>query len=367
MAAGMPKIGNLGTAILTRALALGLAAALPVPSAQAQVEQAIPDWTLAEMEQAITAGKLGKIRAVAAEQGGTIIYRKRFGKGELGDPVDIKSAGKSITALAVGMAIEDGALSGTDAKVWPLLGSSRGAPFDQITVSDLLTMASALDCNDWDRQSPGQEERMYRRRVWRDFALSLPAREFARDEHGKGPFSYCTAGVFLLGQVVETATGERFDTYVQRRLFDPLGIDGVRWRTSRSGEIQSGGQLTISDSALLKIGRLVLNGGEWEGKRIVSEEWLRQMLSPRHQLGPHVHYANLWWLTPLRSEAGFVGAFMMKGNGGNIIALVPSHDAVLLVQTQNYNRKHAERHGFRVLTSLLRSLKLPDNQAATQP
>ena len=321
--------------------------------------QPIPDLTVEELEAYLHDGDYGKIRAVAVEQGGELIYRERFGKGELGDRVDIKSAGKSITALAVGAAIADGALPSTDVKVWPYLGSDRAAPFNEITVGDLLTMSSALDCNDWDRGSPGQEERMYRRRIWRDFALALPEREYERDERRVGPFSYCTAGVFLLGQVVQTATGERFDLYVQRRLLDPLGIDGADWRTSRSGEIQSGGQLTISDTALLKIGRMVMDGGVWEGERILPESWLREMLTPVHSMSDHVHYGRLWWATPLRSARGFEGAFMMKGNGGNIVALVPNLDAVLVVQTENYNRREAERNSFIVLTTMLRSLPVP--------
>ena len=321
--------------------------------------QPIPDLSIAQMEEQLSGSEFGRIRAVAAEQGGEIIYRKRFDRKQLGARIDIKSAGKSITALAVGAAIADGDLPSADMKVWPYLGSARGAPFADITVRDLLNMSSALDCNDWDRKSPGQEERMYRRRIWREFALALPQREFVRDERGLGPFSYCTAGVFLLGQVVEKASGEPFDEYVQQRLFAPLGIDGADWRRSRSGEVQSGGQLTISDTALLRIGRMVLDGGMWEGKPIIPKPWLKQMLTPTHKLGEHVYYGSLWWSMPLRSPKGFVGAFMMKGNGGNIVALVPEYDAVLMVQSENYNRKSAERHSFTVLTALLGSLPHP--------
>ncbi|MEM6475538.1 MAG: serine hydrolase [Pseudomonadota bacterium] len=325
--------------------------------------QPIPDLTVAELEAQIEAGELGKIRAVAVEQHGTTTFRKRFGKGVLGERVDIKSAGKSITALAVGAAIADGALAGTDVKVWSYLGAKRtGDARDTITVADLLSMSSALDCNDWDKRSPGQEEKMYRKRKWRDFALALPVREYERHEAGKGPFSYCTAGVFLLGQVVEEAVGERFDLYVHRRLFDPLGIDGAKWRTSRSGEIQSGGQLTISDTALLKLGRMVLDRGMWEGEQVLPEAWIKEMLTVRHSMSEHVHYGYLWWMTPLRSTKGYHGAFMMKGNGGNIVALVPSMDAVLVVQTENYNRREAERNAFIVLTTMLRSLPVPPSE-----
>ncbi|MEO1221359.1 MAG: serine hydrolase [Pseudomonadota bacterium] len=321
--------------------------------------QPIPDLTLAELEERIEDGELGKIRALALEVGGETVYRNHFGGGEPGDRIDIKSAGKTITALAVGAAIADGHLSSLDLAVWPYLGSERGAPFDAITVRDLMNMSSALDCNDWERRSPGQEERMYRTRVWRDFALGLPPRTFARDERGFGDFSYCTAGVFLLGQVVQKAVGERFDLFVQRRLFTPLGIGGADWRQSRSGEIQSGGQLTICDEALLRIGRMVLDGGTWEGQEILPREWLREILQPAHQLSEHVRYGNLWWFSAIRSQRGFEGAAMMKGNGGNIVALVPSLDAVLVVQAESYNRRNAERNSFTALTTMLRLLPSP--------
>ena len=321
--------------------------------------QSLPAYDMATLEAKLEAGDLGKIRSLAMQQDGELVYRKRFGKGALGDRVDIRSAGKSITALAVGAAIADGKLAGVDAKVWPLLGSDRGAPHGDITVADLLAMSSALDCNDWDKRSPGQEEKMYRKKEWRKFALALPAREYARDTDGNGPFSYCTAGVFLLGQVVETAVGEPFDLYVQRRLFDPMGIGGAEWRRSRSGEVQSGGQLTISDTALLKIGQMVLDKGLWQGERIVPEAWIKQMLTPHHQLGEHVYYGRLWWLIPLRSARGYEMAFMMKGNGGNIVAIVPALKAVLVVQSESYNAKNAEPNSFAALTAMLMSLPYP--------
>ncbi|MEM7779463.1 MAG: serine hydrolase [Pseudomonadota bacterium] len=349
-------MGRLQRALLGAGLAL-----IGVPA----MAQPLPDLTIAELEDQINEGELGKVRAVAAMQHGELVYRERFGEGVMGERVDIKSAGKSITALAVVAALADGALESTDLRVWPYLGASRGEPWNAITVADLLNMSSALDCNDWERRSPGQEERMYRRRDWRDFALALPAREFNRDERGFGPFSYCTAGVFLLGQVVEQAVGERFDLYVQRRLFDPLGIEGADWRTSRSGEVQSGGQLTISDEALLKIGSMVMNGGEWQGQQILPKEMMRTLLSPTHELGPNVYYGNLFWFSAIRSQRGFEGALMMKGNGGNTVAMVPTMDAVLVFQSESYNRSEADRHAFTVLTTMLRSLPVPSDPADT--
>ena len=328
-----------------------VAAAMLTMAAPAAADP-IPNLSLDQLEHSVVQGDLGKIVALAAEQHGEIVYRRRFDGQPAETPIDIRSAGKSITALAVGAAIADGKLAGVEVHVWPYLGAPRGEPLASVTVADLLSMSSALDCNDWERASPGQEERMYRTRIWRQFALELPSRA----ERG---FSYCTAGVFLLGQVVEQAVGEPFDTYVQRRLFDPLGITGVTWRRSSTGEVQSGGQLTISDGALLRLGRMVLDGGRWNGQQVLPDSWIRTMLTPRHQVGEAAHYGYLWWAMPLRSPRGLEGAWLMKGNGGNLVAILRDYDAVLVVQSRNYNKSDAERASFTALFAMIAALDPP--------
>lgn len=181
-----------GAIILLAGLALGAhgGAGTATPTLRTQAASALNP-------EADSAALAGKLTALAAEQHGKIVYRRRFDERPDNAPVDIRSAGKSLTALAVGAAIADGKLSGTDVRVWPYLGASRGEPFDSITLRDLLAMSSVLDCFDADRKSPGQEERMYRTRDWRAFALALPARKAARDAQGFYPWSYCTAGSSL--------------------------------------------------------------------------------------------------------------------------------------------------------------------------
>ena len=83
----------------------------------AAAAQPLPRYDLERLEAAIEKGELGDIAALASTQGGKIVYRKRFDGKAPGTPVDIKSAGKSITALAVGMAIMDGKLAGRDVAV----------------------------------------------------------------------------------------------------------------------------------------------------------------------------------------------------------------------------------------------------------
>lgn len=300
------------------------------------------------MSNEIRSGRLGRIEAVIVEQSGDVIYETYFRNSNASSRIDVRSAGKSLTALAVGAAIEDELLESVDVAVWDYLVGNQTVENDgpakrAITLDDMLSMSSALECNDWVSSSPGNEERMYRTDVWRDFALNLPVDPtYSEVQNGYGRFSYCTAGVFLLGQVVEQATGQSFDSYVQTRLFDPLGIQGADWRRSQSGEIQSGGQLSIRPADLTRIGRMVLSGGAFHGQRVLSSDWLRTMLTPKVGATVDMDYSYLWWTrfftAPDSTRTG--GAFML-GNGGNMVVLLPDYDAVAVVAATSYNRDNA--------------------------
>lgn len=315
--------------VLISLLALGL---LPAP-AQAQ------PLDLARLETVLAAGSLGKVTSVIVEQNSEIRYEKYFGKGGPEVRNDIRSAAKSITALAIGQAIDDGSISSIDDKPWGLWKPQADGSKSEITLRDLLTMSSALDCNDWTRKSPGNEEKMYPKRVWREFALNIPhQKDYTRDRKGFGRFSYCTAGVFLLGQYLQEKSAMRFDKFVEQRLFAPLGIGAVKWKRSASGEVQSGGQLEIRARDLVPLGRLVLNGGKHGNSQLVSASWIEAMLTPHVRATGTDDYGYLWWLRAFRSgERSFTGWYM-SGNGGNKLVIFPELDSVIVVTATNYNK-----------------------------
>jgi CubicO group peptidase (beta-lactamase class C family) len=302
---------------------------------------------LSAMSAQIEAGRYRNIEGIRVQRGGEVLFEASYRGNSAETRVDARSAGKSITAIAVGMAIDDGKIAGVDAPAFAFF--KDGEPFANdgplkrgITIRDLLAMSSALDCDDWTDASPGNEERMYDTRDWTRFALDIPlAATYARAPSGLGRYSYCTAGAFLLGRIVERATGERFDAYVQRRLFDPLGITGAKWAKSPAGEVQSGGQLSLRVRDFAAIGQLVMDGGTVGGKQIVSRQWLGEMLRPRAKATPLDAYGYLWWVRDWR-EPGKPKpwpGFYMSGNGGNKILLFPDLKAVVVILSTNYNRR----------------------------
>ncbi len=287
--------------------------------------------------QAIEQDRLGDVKAVIVEQNGKIIYERYFGGATAQSRHDIRSAGKSITALALGRAIADGHVASLDVSPFPALGGS--ADYNAVRLRDLVTMSSALECNDWNETSPGHEDKMYPKKEWTRHALDIPLKaDYMRGRDGFGRFSYCTAGVFLAGRYIALQAGEPFDAYIQRTVLDPLGISDVKWKRSRSGEVQAGGQIEMRPRDLVSIGRLVLNNGSHEGKQIIPEPWIEEMLTPYVRATDSDDYGFLWWLRAYRSGEFVTPGWFMLGNGGNTVAVFEDLDAVVAVIATNYNK-----------------------------
>jgi len=287
--------------------------------------------------EVIKEGRLGEIRAVIVEQGGEVLYEQYFNGFDAQQRHDIRSAGKSITALALGRAIGDGLIPSVDEKPLAELGAPES--YSGISVRDLLTMTSALECNDWDSESPGQEDRMYSKRAWTPHALNIPLEDdYSRGRDGFGRFSYCTAGIFLLGRYVSERSGDSFDTYVQAKLLDPLGISDVEWTRSPAGEVQAGGQIEMRPRDLVRIGRLVLDGGAYGGQQLVSEAWIEEMLTPYTRATDSDDFGYLWWLRAYRAGEFATPGWYMLGNGGTTVVVFEALDAVVVVAAANFNQ-----------------------------
>ncbi len=246
---------------------------------------------------------------------------------------DTRSATKSITAILTGIAVNDKKISGVSAPVLSFFPGRKMQNEDprkaQITLQDLLTMSSLLECDDWNDFSRGNEERMYVLEDWTQFALDLPIRGYVHlpgetyPPHGRR-FSYCTAGAFLMGQVLSKATGEPADTYAQRKLFNPLGIHDAQWVYSPLGLPQTGGGLRLTSADLLKIAEMYRLRGKANGKQVVSEAWVRASTAPHAQIDARTSYGYFWWLKSFESEGHSYPAYYMSGNGGNKVVVVPS-------------------------------------------
>lgn len=298
---------------------------------------------LDRLRAAIARGDYPNTTSVVVMRDGKLVSEAYFGDGRPTLLNDTRSAMKAITALAVGAAIADQAIPSAQALAFPYLADLK--PFkndtpdkEAITLADMMTMSSALDCDDNDDDSPGNEDKMHAQQNWTRWSVDLPtAKGYARDTSGQGPWRYCTVNAVLTGQVLQRATHTRVDEYIDRRLFAPLGIKKWDWPRSPSGEIMTGGGVRLQSRDIAKIAAMMADGGRWRGRQIVPSRWIDAMLTVRRQSRPDQNYGYFIFQGEYKTPCGPSPVWYMAGNGGSqILILRPLHTAVVVTRT-NYN------------------------------
>jgi CubicO group peptidase (beta-lactamase class C family) len=328
---------------------------------ESSTEVHLSETRLRSLDAAIRSEEFKKIGSVLIARHGKLVYES-YVDGDAATLRDTRSATKSITAILVGIAIDEHKLSGVDAKILALLPERARRVQNPdprktaITVEDFLTMSSPLECDDWNDASRGNEERMYLVEDWAQFILDLPIRGHMRvGEQPETPpygryFSYCTGGAFILSEVLQKATGVRTDHYAADKLFHPLGITNVEWVYSPMNIPQTGGGLRLTSRDLLKIAQLYLNGGQWHENRIVSETWVQRSTRPHARINETTEYGYLWWVKSFKSGEKIYPAYFMSGNGGNKVVAIPTLDMAVVITSTNYNTHGMHEQTEKILT-----------------
>ncbi|MCW0466466.1 serine hydrolase domain-containing protein [Xanthomonas sacchari] len=303
---------------------------------------------LAAMERAIADGAAPDTTSVLIVRDGALVYEHYLGGADRQTLHDTRSATKSVTALLVGAAIARGRLPGVQARVYDFFGDhhwQHDAPRKRaITIEDLLTMSSQWECDDDNAFSSGHEERMYVSADWTQFALDLPLKGYApwmrrpeESPYGRA-FSYCTAGSFLLGALLEKATGKRLEDFAGQVLERPLGIVGARWLHAAEGVGMGGGGTRYRSRDLAKFGQLLLDEGRWHGTQVLPAAWIRAMTQVHAQARDDADYGYLLWRFRFQAHGIERGVWAMSGNGGNYVFVLPEERLVVVITRRAYNR-----------------------------
>lgn len=219
-----------------------------------------------------------------------------FGKPQV--PIETMSATKSIAALAIGCLLHDGKLKSLDEPVYDFYPEWNQGRKKLITVRQLLNHTSGLQAD------TGYDEINNRPDA---VQLALCA-ELSSDPGAS--FVYNNKAVNLLAGIVEKASGQRLDRYMDARVFAPLGIHDYRWNTDPAGNPYVYSRLEIHALDFAKIGQMLADGGVWHGKQIVDASWIAEMTTPGQPMVPIC--GLLWWLEYRSTDYGTVDAGILQ-------------------------------------------------------
>ena len=152
---------------------------------------------------------------------------------------------------------------------------------------------------------------------------------------GKG--MYCSGNVVTLGKIIENATKMTLPTFANKNLFEPLGIKKFSWNFKPDkSNAEDFCQVYLRPRDMAKLGLVYMNEGKYNGKQIVSANWVKTSLS-QHSAVENVKYGYLWWLKYLDSNGVRYQGMAAQGNGGQRIFLFPEQDLVVVTTGGNYN------------------------------
>jgi CubicO group peptidase (beta-lactamase class C family) len=240
----------------------------------------------------------------------------------------IYSCTKSLTSALVGIALDKGYLSSTDSLMLDFFPSRTYANHDSrkrsITLENLLAMTSGVSWSEMDALDPNNSLRQMERSAdWVQFYLDRPMK--------KGPgasWTYDSGGAHMLSAILQQRTGQTLAAFARENLFSPLGISDVDWPTDSRGISYGHRGVYMTARDMARVGYLYARAGEWDGRRIVSAQWVKDSTRRRVGAAYGQGYAWLWWVPPF-------GGFAANGYLGQRIFVIPEQDLVI-VMTANF-------------------------------
>jgi CubicO group peptidase (beta-lactamase class C family) len=237
----------------------------------------------------------------------------------------MQSVSKTVTSVIYGVAYTRGDFKdGLDTPVLKFFDVAKVKNVDdrkrRMTLKDVLTMSTGLE---WNEELPYDDPRndasvMEATDDWVQYVIDRPMVA----EPGK-VFVYSSGATELLAYIFQKETGQDIDAYGEKYLFAPLGIQH-QWKRNYLGMVDTEGGLYLNGDGLAKIGYLFLHDGMWDGKQVVSKEWVQASITPQIDGEEGFKYGYKWWLYPRNGK--FV--WMARGFGGQELMVFPEQQLI---------------------------------------
>lgn len=316
--------------------------------------QATHDWVISKdsynkeliraMNKKIAEKDFKDISSVVVIKDGALLLEEYFNGSERASLHDPRSVGKSFASTMLGIAIQEGFIQSEKqslSEFYPLKNyQNYSEKKANISLKDLMTMTSGLAGDDSDSASQGNEENMYPTPDWVKFTLDLPMQN---PTSSAKEWSYFTAGVVVLGDVLHQKVPDGLEAYADKKLFAPLGITEYQWQYTPQKVANTAGGIRLRALDFAKYGQLYKNGGSWGKQQIIPADWVKASLAKqvaRTEQKDGGHYGYLFWNDTIQSGQQSYEVAYASGNGGNKIFIFKDIPLVIVITAKAYNKAY---------------------------
>jgi CubicO group peptidase (beta-lactamase class C family) len=308
----------------------------------------------ARLDELVTSGRAWKLHGVVIlRKGALVLERYEAGEDEIGgDSIgrvafgpdtlhDLRSVTKSILGLLYGVALTQGKVPAPDQPLLDAFPEYANLAIDprhrRLTIAHALTMSLGLEWNeDIPYEDPANSEVQMEEAP--DPYRYIFSRPFVAEPGAR--WIYGAAAPELIGKLIQKGTGRSLPDFARAALFDPIGVGATVWTDGSNGEPAAASGLRMTPRDFARVGQLILNRGQWEGRPVVPAEWLEKSFQPYLAADEFRRYGYFWYVgdfqyghPPNRPIAHWIGAF---GYGGQRLFVLPELDITVAITAGNY-------------------------------
>ena len=304
---------------------------------------------LTEMEKFILNDSLPNTHSVLISKKGKIVYENYFDGYNENISHDMRSASKSISSAVVGIAKDKSLFNNVEQSIFDFLPKKYQSHKDslktEIDIQSLLTMSSGIDAIDYginaNPKSSATEQNYQRTPDWIEAILTAP---MIHKPNTKA--NYGSANPALLGVAMDSVVSGPLELFIDKYLFQKLGISNYIIQTDLRDKPYFGGGMYLTPKDMLKFGELYLNKGKWNDKQVLSKKWIKKSFTNYLNLENTADkngYGYLWWHHTYIINGKEVKSIEARGAGGQYIFIIPKLKVVTVITSGNYRNRKSQQ------------------------
>jgi len=274
---------------------------------------------------------------------------------------DIRSAGKSITALLLGVAIQEGLIQNLNQDVYSFFPKDKypsiHEDYKKVKLIHLLNMVSGLDADSDNSETPGNAGKWISKDEWVSYLLSIPLANKPGEK-----WVYADINAVLIGAIIEEKSGMSLKDFAKQKVFEPLGIKEFYWYTNDANQTGAAGNLYISALDFAKLGLLVANKGKWKETQLADYDYINRLLNENSSAIRNYNpladgYGMFWYKSKRKFGAKEVNYLWASGNGGNHLIIIPEENMVIAMTSGAYGNWFPHKRAYFILGKILQALE----------